>query len=86
MAEEVSSGGSVHTDQKILVHFWTGENGYHATRTCLMGSDNEAVVDPRLRLRGVNGLRMVDCSATPTQVSSGVNGPVMALAWHAAVL
>jgi len=39
-----------------------------------------------LRVRGVSGLRVIDCSVMPTQVSAGVNGPAMALAWHAASL
>ncbi|MFA7588326.1 MAG: GMC oxidoreductase, partial [Novosphingobium sp.] len=86
LAEEVVPGSHVMTDEEVIEASLTGENGYHATGTCRMGSDIGAVVDSRLNVRGVRGLRIVDCSVMPTQVSSGVNGPVMALAWHAASL
>jgi choline dehydrogenase-like flavoprotein len=49
-----------------------------------MGSDVDSVVDADLRVRGVNGLRVVDTSVMPRLVSGNTNGPVMALAWHAA--
>jgi choline dehydrogenase-like flavoprotein len=51
-----------------------------------MGQDPVAVVDPTLRVRGVSGLRVVDCSIMPTLVSGNTNGPVMAMAWRAADL
>lgn len=83
IAEERLPGLQVQSDEEILKASYAGENAYHATGTCRMGSDDGAVTDPELRVRGVAGLRVVDCSVMPTQVSSGVNGPVMALAWHA---
>jgi choline dehydrogenase-like flavoprotein len=48
-----------------------------------MGDDALAVLDDRLRVRGVDGLRVMDLSAMPTQVSGNPNGPVMAMAWRA---
>ena len=81
--EETLPGLAIESDEDILASSYTGENGYHATGTCRMGNDATAVVDPRLRVNGVSGLRIVDASVMPTQVSAGVNGPVMALAWHA---
>jgi choline dehydrogenase-like flavoprotein len=51
-----------------------------------MGADPDSVVDPQLRVRGVSGLRIADCSIMPTQVSGNTNGPVMAIAWRAADL
>jgi len=64
----------------------TSQPGIHATGTCRMGIDADAVLDGRLRVRGVDGLRVVDCSAMPTQVSGNTNGPAMAFAFHAASL
>ncbi|OBB93363.1 GMC family oxidoreductase [Mycolicibacterium peregrinum] len=61
-----------------------GYSGYHAIGTCAMGPDDDAVVDSRLRLRGVDGLRIVDCSVMPTMVAGNLNGPMMAMAWRAA--
>ncbi len=63
-----------------------GTSAYHAVGTCAMGpdSDRNAVLDERLRVRGVTGLRVVDCSVMPQQVSANTNGPVMAVAWRAA--
>jgi choline dehydrogenase len=58
--------------------------GTHAVATCRMGTDARAVVDPDLRVNGVAGLRVVDCSVMPSLVSGNTNAPVMALAWAAA--
>ena len=63
-----------------------GTSGCHYAGTCRMGQDSMAVVDPMLRVRGVSGLRVVDCSIMPTLVSGNTNGPVMAIAWRAADL
>ena len=60
--------------------------GTHAVATCRMGSDERSVVDPRARVRGVDGLRVVDCSIMPGLVSGNTNAPVMAAAWHASSL
>lgn len=61
-----------------------GYCGYHAVGTCAMGPGDDAVVDDRLRVRGVDGLRVVDCSVLPTMVAGNLNGPIMAVAWRAA--
>jgi choline dehydrogenase-like flavoprotein len=51
-----------------------------------MGPNDDDVVDPTLRVRGVDKLRVMDCSVMPTMVSGNLNGPAMAMAWHAADL
>jgi choline dehydrogenase len=48
-----------------------------------MGSDDGAVVDPQLRVRGIDGLRVVDTSIFPSLMSGNTNGPMMAVAWRA---
>ncbi len=49
-----------------------------------MGPADDDVVDPSLRVRGVDNLRVMDCSVMPIMVSGNLNGPAMAMAWRAA--
>jgi choline dehydrogenase len=51
-----------------------------------MGSDDRAVLDEKLRVRGVSNLRVVDGGVMPTMVSANTNGPIMAIGWRAAEL
>jgi choline dehydrogenase len=75
---------SLETDEEILAAFRTlGQAGYHACGTCRMGDFNDAVLDSRLRVKGVAGLRVVDGSIMPAMVSANTNGPIMAAAWRA---
>ena len=82
---ETVPGHAVQTDQEIIDAGLTmGTPGYHAIGTCAMGPNDDDVVDPRLRVRGVTNLRVVDASVLPIMVSGNLNGPVSALAWRAA--
>ncbi|SCW62030.1 Choline dehydrogenase [Sphingobium faniae] len=76
---------SLHSDDEILAAFrQIGQAGYHACGTCRMGDFDDAVLDEKLRVKGVDGLRVMDGSIMPTMVSANTNGPIMASAWNAA--
>lgn len=85
VAGEVTPGADCDSDEAILAAYGPyGSSGYHAVGVCRMGADAESVTDADLKVRGVEGLRVVDCSVMPSIPSGNTNGPVMALAWLAA--
>jgi choline dehydrogenase-like flavoprotein len=59
---------------------------YHPVGTCRMGSDERAVVDPQLRVRGVEGLRVADASVMPTITGGNTNAPSMMIGERCAEL
>jgi choline dehydrogenase-like flavoprotein len=82
---ELASSASAQTDDQIerFIRDYA-DTIYHPVGTCRMGSDEQAVVDARLRVRGVQGLRVVDASIMPRIVSGNTNAPVIMIAEKAA--
>jgi len=85
---EREPGSTLTTDEQILADFRRRSGSvFHACGTCAMGSDpRTSVLDPRLRVRGVTALRVVDAAAFPNVTSGNTNAPVMMLAEKAADL
>ena len=82
---EVWPGEDVHSDAEIAEHVReTSHTVYHPLGTCKMGDDEMTVVDDRLRVHGVDGLRVVDASVMPTLVGGNTNTPTMMIAEKAA--
>ena len=85
IAAEYRPGPQARTDDELLEFARNyGATIFHPSGTCKMGADPMAVVDDRLRVHGVAGLRVVDCSIMPTLVSGNTNAPVVMIAEKAA--
>jgi len=76
--DELMPGADVQTDDEM--DQWVSENaetGYHPCGSCKMGTDDLAVVDPEARVRGIEGLRVVDSSLMPFITNGNLNAPTI---------
>jgi choline dehydrogenase len=87
IAAEEMPGPKAQSDEELLAFLREhGDTVFHPTSTCRMGTDERSVVDSRLRVRGLEGLRVVDASVMPAVVSGNTNAAVIAIAEKAADL
>jgi choline dehydrogenase len=87
IAEEYRPGAQAQGDDELLAFAREyGATIFHPSGTCKMGNDPLAVVDARLRVRGVQGLRVVDCSVMPDLTSGNTHAPVVMIAEKASEL
>ena len=81
VSEEFLPGPAAQSDEDFLDHIrQTAGTTYHPTSTCMMGQHERAVVDTELRVRGVEGLRVIDASIMPTVVSGNTNAAAIMVA------
>jgi choline dehydrogenase-like flavoprotein len=87
LAEELEPGADRASDEVLAdeIRLRAG-TVYHPVGTCKMGIDETAVVDPRLRVRGIDGLRVADASIMPEVTGSNTNAPSMMIGERAAAL
>ena len=82
---ETGPGAQVTSDADIDAYIRSSAaTAHHPAGTCKMGSDEAAVVDPELRVRGIDGLRVVDSSVFPDLVGGNINAPTIMIAEKAA--
>jgi len=87
LKDEQLPGPSVQTDEEIrdFIRKW-GKTDYHPVGSCKMGVDELAVVDPQLKVRGLEGLRVIDSSIMPTIISGNTQAPSMMIGEKGAAL
>lgn len=87
LAEELSPGAERSTDDALVEEIkLRATTVYHPVGTCKMGVDEMAVVDPKLRVRGIEGLRVADASIMPRITGGNTNAPTMMIGERAAAL
>ena len=88
IAEELRPGPECVTDEALIADFRARSGTvYHPSCTCRMGPDmGSAVVDARLRVHGIAGLRVIDASVFPNLIAGNTNAPAMMVGWKGAEL
>jgi choline dehydrogenase len=87
LKEEQLPGKDVETDEQIREFITTwGKTDYHPVGSCKMGVDEMAVVDPELRVHGIDGLRVIDSSIMPNIISGNTQAPSMMIGEKGAAL
>jgi choline dehydrogenase len=88
ITEEIIPGSDVSGDEAQLADFRArADTVYHPTSTCMMGPDPAtSVVDPQLRVHGIQGLRVIDASVFPTITSGNTNAPTVMVAEKGAAM
>jgi choline dehydrogenase len=88
ITEELIPGVHVQGDDALMDNFRkSADTVYHPSSTCMMGPDSgTSVVDARLRVHGMNGLRIVDASVFPTITSGNINAPTVMVAEKGAAM
>jgi choline dehydrogenase len=84
VAENQPGPAYASDDELVEAYSQFGSTAFHVSGTCRMGADAGSVVDPHLRVRGVQALRVVDTSIMPTLISGNTNGAAMAMGLRAA--
>ncbi|MGN6167251.1 MAG: GMC oxidoreductase, partial [Solirubrobacteraceae bacterium] len=87
LGEQLNPGGSIRDrEQRIAWLRATCEHLYHPAGTCRIGPPGEGVVDPSLRVHGLEGLRVADASVMPRVTSGNTNAPVYMIAERCAAI
>jgi len=87
VAAEIAPGPLVTTDAEMASFVrQTGISNHHPSSTCAMGTGTNSVVDPRLRVHGVDGLRVADASIMPSVVAGNTNAPSIMIGEKAAAM
>jgi choline dehydrogenase len=87
IVEELTPGSSMSSDTEMAEYVrQTGVSNHHPSSSCAMGTGPNTVVDPRLRVHGVAGLRIADASIMPVVVAGNTNAPSIMIGEKAAAM